>query len=156
MIHGRIGVSQHVLKFQIRQATPGDLSKLRNLLNQCSLPADDIRDPNHSFWLAETDGTLVAAVGLEKHGEYGLFRSLCVTPDLRAHGLGKRMSEFLLERAQEQAITQLYLLTTTAKAFFRDQGFVVCPRDKAPEVIRQTVSFSQLCPQSAVVMSRRV
>jgi len=48
------------------------------------------------------------------------------------------------------------LLTTTAEKFFGTLGFTVVDRSKLPETIRKTNEFLNLCPTSAVCMTRRI
>jgi amino-acid N-acetyltransferase len=46
----------------------------------------------------------------------------------------------------------LYLLTTTAREFFAGRGYRAIDRADAPERIRGTTEFSDLCPASATAM----
>jgi N-acetylglutamate synthase-like GNAT family acetyltransferase len=53
-------------------------------------------------------------------------------------------------------VADLYLLTTDADAYFDRHGFAVIDRDEAPAAIKSTQQFAELCPDSAIVMHRRV
>jgi amino-acid N-acetyltransferase len=57
---------------------------------------------------------------------------------------------------KESGINCLYLLTTTAKAFFDKQGYCSIKREETPQAVKQTAEFSSLCPSSAVVMKKRL
>ncbi|MEW5867584.1 MAG: GNAT family N-acetyltransferase, partial [Bacillota bacterium] len=48
--------------------------------------------------------------------------------------------------------TPVYLLTTTAEAYFRTFGFEAVPRDEVCPEVRESSEFRGACPQSAVVM----
>ena len=58
--------------------------------------------------------------------------------------------------AKESGIECLYLITTSAKAFFDQLGYGVIERNAAPESVKQTAEFSSLCPSSAVVMKKLI
>jgi len=48
----------------------------------------------------------------------------------------------------------MYLLTTTAEAFFELLGFRRIERHAAPPEIQRSAEFSSLCPSSATVMAK--
>ncbi|MEQ8534295.1 MAG: tyrosine protein phosphatase, partial [Imperialibacter sp.] len=56
--------------------------------------------------------------------------------------------------AARNGITELYLLTTTASKFFERIGYKVADRNTAPDAIKNTSEFSDLCPSSAVFMHK--
>jgi amino-acid N-acetyltransferase len=53
-------------------------------------------------------------------------------------------------------VETLYLLTTTAAAFFARHGYETVERDTVPARIRGTTEFDDLCPDSAVCMRKRL
>jgi amino-acid N-acetyltransferase len=50
----------------------------------------------------------------------------------------------------------LYLLTTTADAFFRRLGYEQTARELAPPAIKATREFSSLCPSSSIFMVKQL
>jgi len=50
----------------------------------------------------------------------------------------------------------LFLLTTTAADYFSARGFDPVDRSSAPEAIRRTREFAEICPGSAAFMRKRV
>jgi amino-acid N-acetyltransferase len=50
----------------------------------------------------------------------------------------------------------VYLLTTTAESFFAHRGYRRIERSQAPESIRSTREFSEICPASSAFMSKRM
>ena len=56
--------------------------------------------------------------------------------------------------ARQRGITALYLLTTTAEAFFPQRGDVRISREAAPPVLYRTAEFAALCPASAVCLTK--
>src|SRR5438874_1090569 len=62
----------------------------------------------------------------------------------------------LLGRAEEAGIDELYLLTTTAENYFPRFGFTPTTRAAVPDVVKASAEFRGACPDTAVVMTRRV
>src|SRR6266581_8744458 len=85
---------------RIRGATKSDLSAVENLLAASELPIDGVRDNFSSFVVADDDGAIAGAIGLEKYGSVALLRSAVVAPEHRGSGVGRRLVEQLLERAE--------------------------------------------------------
>jgi N-acetylglutamate synthase-like GNAT family acetyltransferase len=124
------------------------------LLERAGLPTQDLGGPAAvGFWVAELAGEIVGAIGLEHYGNTGLLRSLVVAPSMRGRGIGAHLVETLEREARAIGITQLVLLTETAKAFFGHLGYVVIERDSAPQSVRESAEFRSLCPATAVCMS---
>src|SRR5690606_36702515 len=94
--------------------------------------------------------------GLEQLGPDVLIRSMVVVDDRRGGGLGAEVLSWLEASAAEQKASALYLLTTTATAFFQRHGYVVLPRSAAPPAIAASRQFSTLCPASAAFMFKEL
>lgn len=56
--------------------------------------------------------------------------------------------------AAAQGVKTLYLLTTTAVAFFVRLGYEVISRSEAPLAIAATGQFAALCPASSTFMRK--
>src|ERR1700688_3119632 len=141
---------------RIRNATKADLPAVENLLTASDLPIDGVRDNFSSFLVAENDGEIAGAIGLEEFGAVALLRSAVVSPQHRGIGIGRRLVERLLEGAEEAGIEELYLLTTTAEQYFPRFGFTHTTRSAVPAVVKAYAQFQGACPDTAVVMTRRV
>ena len=140
----------------LRAATAGDYPAVLGLLERAGLPSDGVPAGMHDFIVADREGRIVGAVGLEHYGESALLRSAVVDPGLRNTGLGTSLIEDLLARASERGIRDLYLLTTTAEGWFPRFGFVRIDRDAVPEAVRTSVEFREACPASATVMRKNL
>ncbi|WP_207790055.1 arsenic resistance N-acetyltransferase ArsN2 [Sphingosinicella humi] len=127
-----------------------DLARLESALDAAGLPYDDVREAGRFFYWS--DGPHASFVGLEVFGGDALLRSLVVPLGARGKGLGRRVVETLLVEASESGIERLWLLTTTAEAFFAAIGFEPVARQEAPPAIRTTREFRDLCPASATFM----
>src|SRR5438270_4810139 len=140
----------------IRRAMSSDLPAVEGLLAASQLPIDGVRDNFASFVVADDDGAITGAIGLEKYGSVALLRSAVVSPDHRGSGVGRKLIEQLLERAEEAGVDELYLLTTTAEKYFPRFGFTRTTRAAVPEAVKASAEFRGACPDTAVVMTRRV
>jgi amino-acid N-acetyltransferase len=129
------------------------LAEVRQLLEASQLPVSDLTDRIRmvGVW---AEARLVGVIGLEAYGDVGLLRSLAVDPTVRGTGLGGRLVETLEASAAREGITTLYLLTTTAEAFFQKRGYTCLPREAAPAAIRATSEFSTICPGSSAFMHK--
>ena len=141
---------------KIREATDRDLDAVESLLSTSKLPLDGVKENFSSFVVAEDKGTIAGAIGLEKFGSVALLRSAVVSPDYRGSGVGRRLVERLLERAATEGIEELFLLTTTAEKYFPRFGFARTTRASVPAAVKASAEFQGACPDSAVVMTRRV
>ncbi len=133
-----------------------EIERVAELLQACNLPADDLHKGNTAAFFGfenEVDG-LVGVVGLEVFGRVALLRSLAVSQLYRGRRFGEMLAGYAEAKALERGVDSLYLLTTTAEAFFLGRGYQTVDRDQAPPAIRCTAQFDGLCPASAVFMSK--
>jgi amino-acid N-acetyltransferase len=106
--------------------------------------------------VAVWDGRIVGVAGLERHERQGLLRSVAVDPGWRGRGVAGALVADRLERASADGLETVYLLTTTVPDWFARRGFRAVPRSEVPEAVRRSSEFAQVCPESAVVMVRRL
>lgn len=138
-------------------ARPHDLRGALDLLGRSELTHQDVSEGwGHYFVVREDDGRVIAVAGLEIHGQDGLLRSVAVDGDYRGQGLAASLVEAVLGRAARVGLRSVYLLTTTARAYFAKRGFSDCDRDTAPQLIRESWEFRTGCPSSASFMKRAV
>ncbi len=141
---------------RIRKARQSDLSAVEDLLTASKLPLDGVRDHFGDFIVAEDNDGIEGAIGLEKYNAVALLRSAVVAADHRGSGIGRRLVEQLVERAQEDGIDELYLLTTTADEYFPRFGFRPTTRAAIPDELKASAEFRGACPDTAIVMKRRL
>lgn len=138
----------------IRAASPSDLPRVEQLLAANDLPLAGVRDALGDFVVAEAGGELVGVAGLEICRDDALLRSVAVHPDWRSKGVGRALVTRAISDAEARGLHALYLLTTTAEAYFPTFGFKKISRDDVPSSVRETDEFTTACPASAAVMSR--
>ena len=138
-------------------AQPRDLDKVIELLVACDLPSQDLT-PSHlaSFQVVRQGNALVGVGAVERFGDSGLLRSLAVAPAYRGRKLGADLVAKLELSARQAVISDLYLLTVTAQAFFAKRGYEEIARTHVPATILGSAEFMSLCPASAVCMRKRL
>jgi amino-acid N-acetyltransferase len=103
----------------IERASLACLEETIELLSVAGLPHDGVKENIEGFLVARNDsGKLVGCVGIERHGELGLLRSAAVLPEFQGRRIGSKLVSEILKNAASAGVTEVALLTTTAKAFF--------------------------------------
>ncbi|MNS67314.1 acetyltransferase [compost metagenome] len=133
-------------------ALPEPTPDLIAALEAAGLPTDDLHEPGRRFYRFDDAAGPIGFGGLEQIGPDALIRSIVVIDDHRGSGHGSMMLSWLEAKAAEQQASGLYLLTTSATAFFERHRYVVLPRSAAPPAITASRQFSALCPASAAFM----
>lgn len=137
---------------EIRKARLEDLNAVLALLADASLPREGVAEHFRHFLVAHGKGVVVGSVGQEHYGQSSLLRSLVVAPPHQGRGLGRALTERIVEEARGQSVKQLFLLTETAPGFFSRFGFKQIPREEAASAVKESVEFRTACCQSAVCM----
>ena len=123
------------------------------LLQAQELPVTDITDEHlEHFFFVGSDGSPTGLVGLEIYGADALLRSLVVGEHARSRGLGSSLVEHAEQYASSKSVRSIYLLTTTAEAFFNRLGYERIDRSQAPPSIERTREFASLCRASSAFM----
>ncbi len=136
-------------------AHPDDETQVKQLLDECELPFEDITPSLlRHFWVLRDGSRLAGVCGLELLGTSALLRSLAVSPRYRGKGIARQLTKQVEQYAHSQGVEALYLLTTTAKDFFSTRGFQTINRDAAPAVLQETTEFQSLCPSTATCMAK--
>ena len=138
----------------IRAAQLHDRESVEALLTDEKLPIDGVADHFSSFFVVEAGGKIVGAAGLELYGKDALLRSVVVSRTTKGTGMGTLLTRHVIDEAFARGARSIYLLTTTAEAFFPRFGFARIAREDAPEGLRDSREFQGACPASATVMRR--
>jgi amino-acid N-acetyltransferase len=144
-----------VAEIRIAPAAGFDFGALCRLLEAAKLPTEDLDAGRlDGFLIARQEAAVIGSVGVERYGDVGLLRSLVVADAARDRGLGGRLTAAAEALAVQLGIHSLYLLTTTAGAYFEGRGYRITTRADAPPAIIGTPQFSGLCPSSSTFMSK--
>ena len=138
------------------EAGADERPRIERLLREFDLPVSDLDSSPVRLFVAYDDGQFVGVGGLERYGPDALLRSVAVPDALRGEGLGTGLYREIETRAREDGIERLYLLTETAEGFFSELGFQSIDRDEAPDTIRETTEFGELCSDTATCMRKVV
>jgi amino-acid N-acetyltransferase len=138
--------------------TCADLDVIHRLLERCDLPTEGagecfVNDAAITVTV-RVDGDLVAVAGVERHGQYGLLRSVAVAPQFRGQGLARTLCEGCVTQSRAAGIRTMYLLTETAAEIFAAFGYRDVSRDEVPAQIRASDEFRVICPSTALAMMR--
>jgi N-acetylglutamate synthase-like GNAT family acetyltransferase len=135
----------------------GDRSALAAALKNAKLPIEDIEASRRLFWRFETvEGVPIGFGGLELYVGDALLRSIVTLPPVRRKGFGSAIVTTLELEAQVRGCRNLWLITTSAAAFFDRLGYARWDRAAVPSTISTTIEFAALCPASADVLVKRL
>jgi amino-acid N-acetyltransferase len=150
-------MSMHAPVNQPPIAAHPKLAAASALLASANLPTSDLTEEHcrHFFFLGSPDAP-TGLVGVELLGDVALLRSLVVAPDERRSGAGSALVRHAEDYARRCGVRGLYLLTTTAEAFFAGRGYGRASRDSAPAAIKATQEFAGICPASSAFMSKQL
>jgi len=133
------------------------IAEVISLLKKSDLPFEDITpELLENFYAYNGKEGITGVVGLEIYDEAALLRSLAVESSERERGFGKSLVKFAENSAKRKNVKSIYLLTTTTQKFFERNGYVCIDRKEAPEAIKKTKEFSEICPSSSVFMVKHI
>ena len=140
--------------FQLAAAAPSDLDEILALLTAAELPREGGAEHMRGFVVArDAEGRLVGCAGLERYGALGLLRSVAVASELQRSGLGSRLVSTVLRVARSGGMSEVVLLTTTARDFFaRRFGFEETTRADYEQQFAASPEWQLPRCSSAVVM----
>lgn len=127
-----------------------------NILALSRLPWQDIDLDKHYIIGAFAGSELKGIAGLELYGSDALLRSVAVNAEGQRKGLGSALINEVIEHAKNLNLSKLYLLTETAEGFFKKHGFEKTERKTVPGAVLQSREFKDICPASAVCMTRQL
>jgi amino-acid N-acetyltransferase len=116
----------------IEKAVPECLGEVLEILARAGLPHDGVEKQISGFLIARGGGgQVLGCVGLERYGELGLLRSAAVLTEYQGQWIGSKLIREILRRAAAEGITEVALLTTTAKDYFQKKfGFKEAKRSR--------------------------
>lgn len=124
------------------------------MLEEHALPHSDIEDRNVELFSFKKKAELIGIGGWEQYGQHALLRSVVIDTAFQKKGFGEKWVSILEQQGAQAGVLQFYLLTTTARNFFKKIGYTEIPRSAVPDAIKNTSEFTTLCPDSAVCMTK--
>jgi len=127
------------------------------MLDAADLPSTDLTDAHMAhFFYSGPARAPTGLVGVEFCGPNALLRSLVVEPTRRSGGIGSVLVTHAEVHARDHGARSMFLLTTTAEAFFKRRGYADAIRDDAPAEIRATREFASICPASSAFLVKQL
>ncbi len=103
-----------------------DLKEIKTILSFYYLDTENIEKNLSEFIVAEMNGRIVGCACLDL-GDVVELRSIAVLPSCRNRGIGLKLVDTILNRAQ--ALTDIVYLRTTSPVFFEKKGFIRHPHN---------------------------
>ena len=125
----------------IRRANKQDLDGLREFLSRAKLGTDGLTEETIDYFLLleNEDGTLKGSLGMEAFTEFGLLRSLVVSPGQAEKEIFVLFDQ-MVQLAKEKGMKGLFLATNKSVAlpFFELMGFQRIDREEIPSEFYQS------------------
>ena len=138
---------------RLRRARRGDLPAITDVIVNANLPPLFIEEFAEGFAVAEQQGAIIAAGGLEIYGNAGFLRSIAVTQEGRGLGLGREITKLLIADARAAGISDIYLFTQDAVLFWQHMGFAGVPMDAWPEAARANWQYRYISAHFAAMQA---
>lgn len=119
------GITRDAIHY--RRAGEADIPDIAAMVEIADLPPLFIEDWLGGFVVADFRGQMAGCGGLEMYGGSGVLRSIVIDERARGLGLGRTMSELLIEDGRRSGATDMYLFTVEAYPFWRRLGFADQP-----------------------------
>lgn len=122
----------------IRRASKQDLARVKEFLMRAKLGMDGLTEETVDYFLLleDEDGTIKGSLGMEVVEEYGLLRSLVVSPGQAQKDILMLFNQ-MLQLAKEKGLNSLFLATNKSVAlpFFELLGFQQLEQEELPEAL---------------------
>lgn len=137
-------------------AQTSDKDAIYTLLQSANLPTQDISPQHLQHFLVMRNGSeIIGVAGVEQIGKFvGLVRSIAVREEYRSKGIATALYNAIEEHACSMGLREVFALTTTITDWLTRLGYERLNREDAPQELRQTAEFSELCPVSVVIMRK--
>ncbi|MEH6956775.1 GNAT family N-acetyltransferase [Neobacillus drentensis] len=125
----------------IRRANKQDLDGLREFLSRAKLGTDGLTEETVDYFLLLENeyGTIMGSLGMEAFTEFGLLRSLVVSPGQAEKEIFILFDQ-MMQLAKEKGMKGLFLATNKSVAlpFFEIMGFQRIDREEIPSEFYQS------------------
>lgn len=115
------------MNLKIRKATQADLKEIKTILSYYYLDTENTEKNLPEFIVAEMNRQIVGCACLD-FGDIVELRSIAVLPSYRNRGIGSKLVDAILNRAE--ALTDNVYLRTTSPVFFEKKGFIRYPHNE--------------------------
>ncbi len=136
----------------MRPATDNDIAGIVTLIEPLEAEGilvrrsrDQLENEMTRFHIIERDGAIIACAALYPSANKHMAELAClaVHPEYRDMGYGAQLLKKMESIAHEQAIEQLFLLTTRTSHWFREHGFRATSMEKLPRKRRGLYNYQR-------------
>lgn len=136
---------------QIRSATIADISAIIALIEPLEQKGilvkrarEQLENEIYNFYVMTRDQAVIGCAALYPFAE-GLAEIACVVihPNYQAQDRGETLLETLEQKAQQQGISTLFVLTTQTEHWFIEQGFTPAPLDRLPKTKQMLYNYDR-------------
>jgi N-acetylglutamate synthase-like GNAT family acetyltransferase len=106
-----------------------------------------------AFSVAEIDGRVVGAMGLQDRGDVALIRHAYVASDVQKRGVGGALLRDLVARVERPVLVGTWAAAGWAIAFYERHGFAVVPHDAKERLLRTYWSIPARQVETSVVLA---
>ncbi|WJG10019.1 amino-acid N-acetyltransferase [Aliiglaciecola sp. LCG003] len=137
---------------QLRQAKIEDVGGILQLINPLEEKGilvkrsrELLESEIEQFTLIERDGMVVACAALYPYRDERIGELACVAThsDYRGKNRGERILEAIRERALQQGLDSIFVLTTVTAHWFQEQGFVLANVETLPESKKRLYNYQR-------------
>ena len=109
-----------------------------------------------AFWGIEDDaGTLAGVMGIQAVRDVDLIRHAYVRPDLQGGGIGRRLLEDLVAKAERPLLVGTWASATWAIRFYERNGFRLVAREQKDRLLQTYWDIPERQVETSVVLAHR-
>jgi len=109
-----------------------------------------------AFWAIEDDaGTLAGVMGIQAVRDVDLIRHAYVRPGLQGGGIGRRLLEDLVARAERPLLVGTWAAATWAIRFYERNGFELVTREEKDRLLQTYWDIPVRQVEASVVLAHR-
>ena len=105
------------------------------------------------FWVAEEDGCLLGAMGIQDKGEVALVRHAYVAPRTQRKGVGTRLLRHVVDLTDKPVLIGTWADASWAIEFYQRNGFRVVPNRYKDSMLRRYWSIPARQVETSVVLA---
>jgi N-acetylglutamate synthase-like GNAT family acetyltransferase len=105
------------------------------------------------FWVAEQDGRVSAAMGMQDKGDVALVRHAYVSPAAQRGGLGTALLHHVAELTDKPILIGTWAAASWAIEFYKRNGFTVVPNAEKDRLLQTYWSIPARQVETSVVLA---
>jgi len=156
----------------IRESLPADLPSIFRIINAAAeayrgvLPTDVWHEPympmdallaeirqGVAFWIAEDDGSMVGAMGIQDKGAVALIRHAYVAPTAQRKGVGAGLLRHIERLTDKPILIGTWAAASWAIEFYRRNGFAIVADKKREGLLRAYWSIPERQIEASIVLA---